>query len=149
MEEFSQMIATALKLPVHYVKNTLKLLESGATIPFISRYRKEATGGMNEVQISDISTYNEKLKELAKRKDTILSTIEEQGKLTDELKKRISTCWDATTLEDIYLPFKPKRKTRAEAAPLKDEILNLWDDFRCIVEYLQCVEGVIKLINSI
>ena len=68
MEEFSQMIATALKLPVHYVKNTLKLLESGATIPFISRYRKEATGGMNEVQISDISTYNEKLKELAKRK---------------------------------------------------------------------------------
>ena len=119
MEEFSQMIATALKLPVHYVKNTLKLLESGATIPFISRYRKEATGGMNEVQISDISTYNEKLKELAKRKDTILSTIEEQGKLTDELKKRISTCWDATTLEDIYLPFKPKRKTRAEAARQK------------------------------
>lgn len=119
MEEFSQMIATALKLPVHYVKNTLKLLESGATIPFISRYRKEATGGMNEVQISDISTYNEKLKELTKRKDTILSTIEEQGKLTDELKKRISTCWDATTLEDIYLPFKPKRKTRAEAARQK------------------------------
>lgn len=68
MEEFSQMIATALKLPVHHVKNTLKLLESGATIPFISRYRKEATGGMNEVQISDIFTYNEKLKELAKGK---------------------------------------------------------------------------------
>lgn len=120
MEEFSQMIATALKLPVHYVKNTLKLLESGATIPFISRYRKEATGGMNEVQISDISTYNEKLKELAKRKDTILSTIEEQGKLTDELKKRISTCWDATTLEDIYLPFKPKRKPEQKLHDKRD-----------------------------
>lgn len=119
MEEFSQMIATALKLPVHHVKNTLKLLESGATIPFISRYRKEATGGMNEVQISDIFTYNEKLKELAKRKETILSTIEEQGKLTGELKTRISACWDATTLEDIYLPYKPKRKTRAEAARQK------------------------------
>lgn len=119
MEQFSQMIATALKLPVHRVENTLKLLQGGATIPFISRYRKEATGGLDEVQIGDIHTHYEKLCELAKRKETVLSTIEEQGKLTDTLRERISNCWDATELEDIYLPFKPKRKTRAEAARQK------------------------------
>lgn len=119
MEQFSQMIATALKLPVHRVENTLKLLQGGATIPFISRYRKEATGGLDEVQIGDIHTRYEKLCELAKRKETVLSTIEEQGKLTDTLRERISNCWDATELEDIYLPFKPKRKTRAEAARQK------------------------------
>ena len=119
MEQFSQMIATALKLPVHRVENTLKLLQGGATIPFISRYRKEATGGLDEVQIGDIHTRYEKLCELAKRKETVLSTIEEQGKLTDTLRERISNCCDATELEDIYLPFKPKRKTRAEAARQK------------------------------
>lgn len=119
MEQFSQMIATALKLPVHRVENTLKLLQGGATIPFISRYRKEATGGLDEVQIGDIHTRYEKLCELAKRKETVLSTIEEQGKLTDTLRERISNCWDATELEDIYLPFKPKRKTRAEVARQK------------------------------
>lgn len=119
MEQFSQMIATALKLPIHRVENTLKLLQGGATIPFISRYRKEATGGLDEVQIGDIHTRYEKLCELAKRKETVLSTIEEQGKLTDTLRERISNCWDATELEDIYLPFKPKRKTRAEAARQK------------------------------
>lgn len=119
MEQFSQMIATALKLPVHRVENTLKLLQGDATIPFISRYRKEATGGLDEVQIGDIHTRYEKLCELAKRKETVLSTIEEQGKLTDTLRERISNCWDATELEDIYLPFKPKRKTRAEAARQK------------------------------
>lgn len=119
MEQFSQMIATALKLPVHRVENTLKLLQGGATIPFISRYRKEATGDLDEVQIGDIHTRYEKLCELAKRKETVLSTIEEQGKLTDTLRERISNCWDATELEDIYLPFKPKRKTRAEAARQK------------------------------
>lgn len=119
MKQFSQMIATALKLPVHRVENTLKLLQGGATIPFISRYRKEATGGLDEVQIGDIHTRYEKLCELAKRKETVLSTIEEQGKLTDTLRERISNCWDATELEDIYLPFKPKRKTRAEAARQK------------------------------
>ena len=119
MEEFSQMIAAELKLPAHRIANTLKLLQGGATIPFISRYRKEATGGLNEVQIGDIQTRYEKLCELSKRKETVLSTIEEQGKLTPELKSRISACWNATELEDIYLPFKPKRKTRAEAARAK------------------------------
>ena len=115
MEEFSQMIAAELKLPAHRIANTLKLLQGGATIPFISRYRKEATGGLDEVQIGDIQTRYE----LSKRKETVLSTIEEQGKLTPELKARISACWNTTELEDIYLPFKPKRKTRAEAARAK------------------------------
>lgn len=119
MEQFSQMIATALKLPVHRVENTLKLLQGGATIPFISRYRKEATGGLDEVQIGDIHTRYEKLCELAKRKETVLSTIEEQEKLTDALRERITNCWDATELEDMYLPFRPKRKTRAEVARQK------------------------------
>lgn len=119
MEEFSQMIAAELKVPAHRIANTLKLLQGGATIPFISRYRKEATGGLDEVQIGDIQTRYEKLCELSKRKETVLSTIEEQGKLTPELKSRISACWNATELEDIYLPFKPKRKTRAEAARAK------------------------------
>lgn len=119
MEQFSQMIATAMKLQVHRIDNTLKLLSGGATIPFISRYRKEATGGLDEVQIGEIHTRYEKLCELSKRKETILSTIGEQGKLTDELRQRIDQCWDGTELEDIYLPFKPKRKTRAEAARQK------------------------------
>ena len=119
MEEFSQMIAAELKLPAHRIANTLKLLQGGATIPFISRYRKEATGGLDEVQIGDIQTRYEKLCELSKRKETVLSTIEEQGKLAPELKARISACWNTTELEDIYLPFKPKRKTRAEAARAK------------------------------
>ena len=119
MENFSEMIARALKLPAHRVENTLKLLEGGATIPFISRYRKEATGGMDEVQIGEIQARNEKLRELAKRKETVLSTIEGQGKLTPELRARIDACWDATELEDIYLPYKPKRKTRAEMARQK------------------------------
>lgn len=121
------MIADALKLPVHRVGNTLKLLQGGATIPFISRYRKEATGGLDEVQISEISSRYEKLLELSKRKETIQSTIESLGKLTDDLRRRIDGCWDATELEDIYLPYKPKRKTRAEAARQKGlEPLAAW-----------------------
>ena len=119
MEIFSKMIATALNIAVRQVENTLFLLNGGATIPFISRYRKEATGGLDEVQIGEIKERHDKLTEIAKRKETILKTIEEQGKLTADLKKRIETCWDATELEDIYLPYKPKRKTRAEAARQK------------------------------
>lgn len=119
MELFSKMIATALGIAVHQVDNTLSLLAGGATIPFISRYRKEVTGGLDEVQIGEIKDRNDKLCELAKRKETILSTIEEQGKLTDELRQRIEQSWDSTELEDLYLPYKPKRKTRAEAARQK------------------------------
>lgn len=119
MEKFTQMISAALKLPEHRVNNTLKLLQGGATIPFISRYRKEATGGLDEVQIGEIQAAYGKFAELAKRKETVLSAIEGQGKLTDELRSRISNCWNAAELEDIYLPFKPKRKTRAEIARQK------------------------------
>ena len=119
MEKFTQMISAALKLPEHRVNNTLKLLQGGATIPFISRYRKEATGGLDEVQIGEIQAAYGKFAELAKRKETVLSAIEGQEKLTDELRSRISNCWNAAELEDIYLPFKPKRKTRAEIARQK------------------------------
>ena len=119
MEIFPKMIASALNIAVRQVENTLSLLNGGATIPFISRYRKEATGGLDEVQIGEIKERYDKLCEVAKRKETILKTIEEQSKLTAELKKRIEACWDSTELEDIYLPYKPKRKTRAEAARQK------------------------------
>ena len=119
MEIFNKMIASALNIAERQVENTLSLLNGGATIPFISRYRKEATGGLDEVQIGEIKERYDKLSEIAKRKVTILKTIEEQGKLTADLKKRIDACWDATELEDIYLPYKPKRKTRAEVARQK------------------------------
>ena len=98
------------------MENTLKLLDEGCTIPFISRYRKERTGGLDEVQITAISNRLEQLQEIAKRKDTVVKTITELGKMTPELQKRIDDCWDATTLEDIYLPYKPKRRTRASIA---------------------------------
>ena len=116
MNIFTKIIARQLSLPQEGVENTLKLLDEGCTIPFISRYRKERTGGLNEIQIAQISEMNAKLKETAKRKETILKTIGEQGKLTTELQKRIDDCWDSTELEDIYLPYKPKRRTRAQVA---------------------------------
>lgn len=109
-------ISQSLGLSEQAVANTLKLLAEGATIPFISRYRKEVTGGLDEVQIAAIDIACRKQQELQKRKETILSTIEEQGKLTPELHSRIVKCVDATELEDIYLPYKPKRRTRAEVA---------------------------------
>lgn len=113
---FVSLIAQSLQLSEKNVRNTMQLLNEGSTIPFISRYRKEMTGGLDEVQIAAINDQFEKLKELAKRKETILKTIEEQDKLTPELKKRIDSCWNLTELEDIYLPYKPKRRTRAEIA---------------------------------
>lgn len=116
MNPFSKMIAAALALSGKAVENTLELLEEGCTIPFISRYRKEKTGNMDEVKIEAVAQANEKYKEMAKRKETILKTIGEQGKLSAELQQRIDNCWDATELEDIYLPFKPKRRTRAQVA---------------------------------
>ncbi len=112
----SQLISNALPHPIKSIEKTIALLEEGATIPFISRYRKEATGGLDEVAIADISSHLKKIKELAKRKETILSAVEEQGKLTPNLKKRIQDTWDATVLEDIYLPYKKKRKTKASVA---------------------------------
>lgn len=113
---FTQLIASELHLSEYAVENTLKLLDEGCTIPFISRYRKERTGGLDEVQITAISDRSERLKEIQKRKETILKTIGELDKLTPELEKRIEDCWELTTLEDIYLPYKPKRRTRAQAA---------------------------------
>ncbi len=113
---FTRLIATELHLNEHAVENTLKLLDEGCTIPFISRYRKERTGGLDEVQITAISDRVERLKEIAHRKETIVKNITEQEKMTPELQQRISDCWDATTLEDIYLPYKPRRRTRAQVA---------------------------------
>ena len=116
---FPKMIANALSLSENQIRQTLALLADGATVPFISRYRKEATGGLDEVQIETIKSQYEKLNELAKRKETILHTIEEQGKLTADLQQRIQDTWESTMLEDLYLPFKPKRRTRAETARQK------------------------------
>ena len=113
---FTPIIAQATGLQTRQIEATLLLLDEGATIPFIARYRKERTGGMDEVQIAQVSDLNDRLKELSKRKDTILKTIGEQDKLTPELEARIRACWDITELEDIYLPFKPKRRTRAQVA---------------------------------
>lgn len=116
MNTFTAIIAKALQLKDANVDNTLQLLDEGCTIPFISRYRKERTGGLNEVQIAEICEWNDKLKDIAKRKETIVKTISEQGKMTDTLQKRIDECWDTNVLEDIYLPYKPKRRTRAQVA---------------------------------
>ena len=113
---FAKLIAQALNLSVEAVGNTLALLDEGCTIPFISRYRKERTGSLDEVQIAAINNENENLKEIQKRKETVVKTITEQGKMTPELQQRIADCWDATELEDIYLPFKPRRRTRAQVA---------------------------------
>ena len=113
---FTQLISNELHLPEPGVENTLKLLDEGCTIPFISRYRKERTGGLDEVQITTISNRLEQLQEIAKRKATIVKTITELGKMTPELQKRIDDCWETTPLEDIYLPYKPKRRTRAQVA---------------------------------
>src|SRR5574344_140748 len=113
---FAQRIAQELSLQQNYVENTLQLLTDGATIPFISRYRKERTGGMDEVQIAQISEMNDELTEISKRKDTVLKTIKELGKLTPELERHINGCWDSNELEDIYLPYKPKRRTKAQIA---------------------------------
>ena len=119
MELFHKMISGLSGISEKQISSTLHLLGEGATIPFISRYRKEVTGGLNEVQIEQIKEQHDKLCDIAKRKETILGTITEQGKLTAELKKRINDTWNPTELEDIYLPYKPKRKTRAEAARQK------------------------------
>ena len=113
---YAKMIGKALGLSERSVTNTLQLIDEGCTIPFISRYRKERTGNLDEVQITAISDAYDKLKEIGKRKDTVVKTITEQGKMTDDLQRRIDACWDANELEDIYMPFKPKRRTKAQVA---------------------------------
>ena len=130
MQKFIDIISHSSGIEERRVKNTLELLNEGCTIPFISRYRKERTGGLDEVQISQIHDEYEKLKEIEKRKETILTTIDGLGALTDELRIRIENCWDSIELEDIYMPYKPKRRTRAQIArekglePLAEYILQ-------------------------
>lgn len=116
IQKYVEIISATFNLSSKQVQNTIKLLDDGATIPFISRYRKELTEGMDEVQIADLKEKYDKLIEISKRKETILKSIDDQDKLTAELKSRIYNCWDATVLEDIYLPYKPKRRTKAEIA---------------------------------
>lgn len=113
---YAKMIGKALGLSERSAINTLQLIDEGCTIPFISRYRKERTGNLDEVQITAISDAYDKLKEISKRKDTVVKTITEQGKMTDDLQRRIDACWDANELEDIYMPFKPKCRTKAQVA---------------------------------
>lgn len=123
----SKIISEALGIRTNQVSNTLSLLAEGATVPFISRYRKERTGGLDELQIGDIESMSAKLTEIDARKQTILKTIEEQGALTDDLRKRIEGCYVLSELEDIYLPYKPKRRTRAAIAREKGlEPLATW-----------------------
>ena len=119
MNIFTHLIAESTHISEKSVNATITLLDEGCTIPFIARYRKERTGNLNEIQITQISEQYERLKEVQKRKETILKSIREQEKLTPELQKRIEDCWDSTGLEDIYLPYKPKRHTRAEIARQK------------------------------
>ena len=113
---FSCQIATQLGISQKFVEATLALLDEGCTIPFIARYRKERTGGLDEVQIAAISDRYEKLLDIQKRKETVIKTITDLDKMSPELQERINQCWDATELEDIYLPYKPKRRTRAQVA---------------------------------
>lgn len=133
MKPYNHIIARDLGLDPKYVDNTVALLDEGNTIPFISRYRKERTGSMDEVQVARISELNDKYAELMRRKETILSTIDSQGSLTPDISKRITECWDSVELEDIYLPFKPRRRTRAQIArenglePLAAEIMRQRD----------------------
>lgn len=131
---FANLIAERTGIGVRQVAGALSLLDDGATIPFIARYRKEVTGALDEVQISTINEQNERLKEIQKRKETVVKTITELQKMTPELESRIRDCWDATALEDIYLPYKPKRRTRAQVAreqglePLAMRLLMQRDD---------------------
>ncbi len=116
MQKYFKAIAAALGIKLNQVEAVAQLLDGGATVPFISRYRKEATGGLDEVAVFDIETQYHKFVELDKRKQTVIETIAEQGKLTEDLKRQIDETLDSTTLEDIYLPYKPKKRTRATVA---------------------------------
>lgn len=138
MSNYATIIANRLELNVRQVEKTIELLESGATVPFIARYRKEVTGSLNEVQIAAIRDLLLKLKELDKRREAILASVEEQGKMTDDLRRQILAAETMTDLEDLYLPYRPKRRTRATIAiekgyePVADAIMrgqwDTWDD---------------------
>lgn len=156
MSQYSTIISQSLNIRAEQVEAVIELLDAGATIPFISRYRKEATGNLNEVQVAAVSDLYEKQKELQKRKETILKTIDGQGKLTDELRQRIEQSWNATEIEDIYMPYKPRRRTRAQVAreqglePLAKVIMNQKEHYpemaaqRFVKDDVKSVEQAIK-----
>ena len=153
MSEVNLILSKTLSIPVNQVNSTVKLLEEKATVPFISRYRKEMTGGLDEVQIENIQIAFLKLKDLEKRKKTILETISEQGNLSQELKEKIENSWDSNELEDLYLPFKPRRKSRADKAielglePLAKMLMSQKGaNFSSMAE--RFVKGEIKNINE-
>ena len=129
-EIYIKHIAGLLQLKAWQVENCAEMFADGDTIPFISRYRKEKTGGMDDAQVAEVRHWADVFDEMEKRKDTVLKTISEAGALTDELRTRIENCVSSTELEDIYLPWRPKRRTRATAArekglePLADILWN-------------------------
>jgi uncharacterized protein len=119
MTDLIQVLAQELSLSTRHIEAALALLQEGATVPFIARYRKERTGAMDEVQLRSLQERYDYLTELADRKQTILKSIADQGKLTDELRAKIEACTQKTDLEDLYLPYRPKRRTRATIAKEK------------------------------
>ena len=145
---YANLIANALALTSRQVNNTIQLLVDGATVPFISRYRKEMTDALDEIQIAEIKDRYEKLLEIEARKKTILTAIEKQEKLTSELQERIANCWDMVALEDIYLPYKQKKRTRAEIAKEKGleplaKIIMMQRDNALAVRLRSFVNGVV------
>lgn len=146
---FHTLISHLLSIPAGQVEKTVGLLNEGATIPFISRYRKEVTGGLDEVQIGNIKDQLDKLTELKKRKETVLNSIEEQGKLTAELKKRIEDSWNSTEIEDLYLPYKPKRQTKAEIARKKGleplaQVMMMQSETNLLARVKAFIKGEVK-----
>jgi protein Tex len=133
MDTIIQHISKATAISTRQIMAVIHLFEQGASIPFISRYRKEQTGGLDEVQIGNIKINYDKLLKLSERRDYIIESIDSQEKLTNELKEQILNCWDSVLLEDLYLPYKPKRRTKASIArenklePLADKIMNQID----------------------
>lgn len=143
---FEDIISQRVNIPLRQVKNTVELLEEGATIPFISRYRKEHTGSLDEVKITEIRDELNKLKDLKKRQEYILKTIDEQDLLTPELRRKIEECLDPVLLEDIYLPYKPKRKTRATMA--RDKGLEPLAKILMAQQEMQVLKAATRFLNE-
>ena len=144
-EIITEHISNTLSISKKQISATVELLEEGATIPFISRYRKEVTGSLDEMQVADIQTELKRLNELIKRREYILKSIADQDKLTDKLAEKINNCWEMNALEDLYLPFKPKRKTRATAA--RDKGLEPLATLIMTQENINVNEEAVKYLN--
>lgn len=145
-EIITEHISNTLSISKRQVLSTVELLEEGATIPFISRYRKEATGSLDEMQVADIQSELKRLNELIRRREYILKSISDQDKLTDKLSEKINNCWEMNSLEDLYLPFKPKRKTRATAA--RDKGLEPLASLIMKQENINVNEEALKYLNE-